>query len=410
MLNPRSIERAARALTIFTFILLCWVGHRSLQFRAHCLNSDYLSFVQLDGRRVYNCLYESRLNLEPFFSPITYEQSRTLRRLEQVDQLSGFVAMSSPAVALEIVEEDPEFFELGRNFLRLGSAWLNDNVQLKRALIMVALNTAQPEAFPHHFQLEVMTDFLLKVAFGQDLWLKDGHEFSFAGHVKFPTTAAGFTEYCRSPFRSLAHQEACSRQEPDSEDLQARVWGLRPLLASALWRVYDKLSLNEKLKVMEKIRSPLTFPSLGSVHEEGVEPLMSWFQKTLEEDLTSLGMTQTAESEVALKRTFKELQFESPTHWELTVDLTHTPAWREILEQLRVLSRFNKQDRVLVFTPEGEKALPADIDVAWSASDIQSQKHVLVACNWPKPAEAVAVKARHLFASRSCDKLTDIFW
>lgn len=410
MLNSRSIERAARGLTIFTFVLLCWVGHRSLQFRAHCLNSDYLSFVQVDGRRIYNCQYESRLNLEPLLAPISYEQSQILRRLEQVDRLSGFVVMPSPSVVIEIVKDQPRSFELNRNYLHIGSAWLNDDVQLNRALTMAALSTAHPEGIHTQFQLEMLTDFLLKIAFGQDLWKKDGHEFSFSSHVKFPTSAPGFAEYCRSPFRSLAHEEGCAHDKPDSDDLHARVWGLRPLLGSALWRVYDKLSLKEKLAVIQKLRSPLDLPSLGSIHEDGIEPVLAWFYSSLNEHLSALGMTQSKESQVALQRTLKELQVESPTHWELTVDLTKTPAWREILEQLRVLSRFNQKDRVLVFTPQGEKALPADMDVAWAASDVQSQKHVLVACGWPKPREAVPVKARHLYASQSCDKLKDIFW
>jgi hypothetical protein len=48
--------------------------------------------------------------------------------------------------------------------------------------------------------------------------------------------------------------------------------------------------------------------------------------------------------------------------------------------------------------------------VAWAADEISSQKHVLIACSWPRPEDTVHIQARHLFAHQSCDKLSRPFW
>lgn len=365
----------------------------------------------MDGRRIYNCVYESRLNLDNLFNPVTYDQSRTLRLLEQIDRLNEILPVSKPRVVVEILTGgESRHFELTRNELRIGEDWLSDSLQFKRALTMTALKASEAMEFANDFQLEVLTDFMLAALFGEDQWKSDDGVFSFSRDVRFSTTTPEFVDYCRSPFRSLAHFEACRQSSPDSFDLHARVWGFRPLLASAVYRVFTRQPLAVKLKVLASLRSSIIWPRVASLPETDVESLSRWFESTLNEHLTALGLNGEHFDDLAVKQALKELQVEAPTHWELTVDLTKSPAWREILEQLRTRSRFHSDERVLVFTPEGKRVFPSGLQVAWSPSDIRSQKHVLVACQWPKPEEAVAVRARHLYASQSCGKLTEVFW
>ena len=111
-----------------------------------------------------------------------------------------------------------------------------------------------------------------------------------------------------------------------------------------------------------------------------------------------------------VNRTLKELEVESPTKWELTMDVTNTPAWREIFEQMRRRTHVVKGERVLVFTPEGARALPSGLPVAWSADDISSQKHVMIACEWPQADEMVQIRARKMYARQTCDKISSPFW
>jgi hypothetical protein len=409
--DSKTIERLAKGLTVLTFMLLCWVGNRATGVRTHCLNSNYLIYARLDGRRIDNCIYESRLNLANLLHPIGYEQSRILRAIEQIDRLDDILPVTRPGIALEILSGDESRrFELSRNHLRLGGAWLSDFVQFKRALVMAVLSSRGSMEFASQFQMEVITDFLLIAIFGEDQWESPEGQFSVLRDVRFPTTAPDFVDYCRSPFRSLAHFEACRRSSPDPFDLHARIWGFRPLLASALYRVFTRQPLALKLKALAALRTSVRWPRMSSQRERDVESLRVWFESALKGNLAALGLAGEGFDPLTVKQALRELQVESPTHWELTVDLTRSPGWREILEQLRVRSRFHSDERVLVFTPEGERVLPSGLAVAWSPSDIQSQKHVLVACEWPKPHEAVTVRARRMYASQSCGRLTEEFW
>jgi hypothetical protein len=251
-----------------------------------------------------------------------------------------------------------------------------------------------------------MADFLMMTVLGHSA--HNGH--SLMDEVKFPTSAPSFKDYCKSPFRSLTHAAACALPEPDSVDMQANVWGFRPLLAVALARMFEKSSLTQKLATMEAIRRGDQMPAIESLRDTSIASMALWFQSTLREHLDSLRFENNDHIVWAFKSTLKELEVEAPTHWELTVDVTHTPAWRDIVEQFRVWSRYHRKERTLVFTPEGALAFPSGLPVAWGEADIQSQKHVMIACQWPKPEDAVSVAARHVFARQSCGKVDDIFW
>ncbi len=407
----RFAERLAHGLTIFTFFMLCWVCHRALQLRVHCLNSKFIAAVKMDGRRLDNCLFESRLNLDPLFYPINLEQNRILRSLESIDSLSSILPSKMPTLIVEVAAEDPLAFELKRGGkVVLGKKWLTDTIQLRRALIMAVVHDSPGWLVHNRFQLEVVADFLLLSIFREDLWPSSSGQLFLSEHLKFPTVAADFATYCRSPLVSLAHLYDCRRDPPDSKDLEVKIWGARSLLALALRKVYLRLSLREKLAVAQKLHTGIRLPLISVPVTDQAKSMAVWFRKTLEEHLFSLGMIATNSGRLAFRQVLKDLQVETPLSWELTVDLTSTPAWREIVEQLRTRSRFVQAERVLIFTPEGQLALPSGLPVAWSPGDVRSQKHVLVACEWPGPSSGINVKARHLYAAHSCGKLTNAFW
>lgn len=398
----QNVESLVRTLTVVSFALLCWVAHRSVQARTDCVSSPYINLVKVDGRTVFNCRFESRLSFEPFLHPLKYQTVRVIESLESINELSKLWPTRQPKLTIEIVDENPEFFEIGMFYVRLGRHWLDRPEQLHRALIMGAVKSEIDQAIPSRFELEIVTDFLALSLFDSDNVNREALRA-----LKFSTAAPSFESYCKSPFRSLIHERDCHATLPGSEDLYSRVWGYRPLLAVALWRVFDKVSLKEKVEALRRLRGLAPWPLLLTPFAEDSASLALWFTDALQKHLQVLGLNRDV---MALRRTLKELEVESPTHWELTVDLTNTPAWREILEQLRTRSRYRPKERTLVFTPEGSVALPSGFPVEWAASDISSQKHVMIACGWPAPDEAIAVKARHTFAEKSCGKLTKDFW
>lgn len=396
------MERFAKGLTVFTFVLMCWVLHRTVQVRTDCVNSSFIHSVLVDGEKVYNCRFESRLNLKPLIQPLRHATRAKLRELELAEELTPVFGTPQPRLMIEVVDSPPNAFELTKRHLRLGQAWLSDQRQVRRALVMGVLKSEAPLTFASEFELEVAADFLALALFPLHDWSR-----SLLEDVRFPTVAAGFDYYCKSPLRSLAHHGACTSGNPADSGLYTSVWSYRALLAAGLWRVYDKATIREKLRAIQRLRLGKPLPLVPAPYEESGTTLAVWFTEALKSQLEALGLERNV---LALKRTLKELQVEAPTHWELTVDITQTPAWREILEQLRKRSSFRPKERMLVFTPQGAVAFPSGFPVRWAALDIATQKHVMIACEWPAADQAVHVQARQVFAQHSCEKLNRAFW
>lgn len=408
MENGITVQRLAQTLAIVSFVLVCWVVHRTFQKRTHCVNSQYISFVQIGSERVENCKFENRLSLKPLLQPLTFEQLKLVRALETIEPLNTLVKARQPRLAVDISLENPRAFEMGHGYVRIGREWLEtDPLQTQRGLIMGVLKREQPQAYSTQFQLEVMTDFILLTVFENREW----YQHKLTQDVRFATTAPSFADYCRSPFKSLAHDKSCKLAVPESADLQADVWGFRPLLAVALWRAYEHASLTTKLRAMRAIRHGRAMPLVTRMRDQSIEGMVKWFESSLNSFATTMRVNAGDPDNWSVKRALKEIELESPTRWELTVDVTKTPAWREILQQFQKWSGFHRKERTLVFTPEGAVALPSGLPVAWSGPAIQSQKHVMIACEWPDDAEAmVPVNARHVFAKQSCGKVENIFW
>ena len=404
--TSKAVERIAQFLMIISFMLMCWVAQRSLEARSSCVTSSFISFVQIDGKRIANCLFESRLSLRGWLDPITPAQEQAMRSIEVLEPLRQVFPGRRLGLAVDISDKEADLFELGKGYVRLGHNWLKDATQLRRALIMGVLRNEFPATYTNQFQLEVVADFLLLAVFNLDEWKgEDGKIYSLVRDMRFSTMAPSFEQYCLSPFRSLSHRSVCHLDGNDDME-HVNVWGFRPLLAVSIWRVFAKLPLREKMAVMTNVTAGRALPALHDLHNLNAGQLVVWFATTLNEHLHVLGVDAGG---LAVKQTLRELEVESPTRWELTLDLTATPVWREIVEQMRQRAQF-KKERVLIFTPEGTKALPSGLPVAWATDEISSQKHVLIACEWPSPDAAVHVRARHMFAQQSCTKLTSPFW
>lgn len=412
-MSSKSWARLAQTLSICTFMLLIWVVHRSVRERNDCVSSSYIGSITIDGKVFANCRFESRLNLNSVFSPVDYAVATKMHALEQLEPLTAIWPTSRHWLNVELETKGGKLFEIQPGRLRLGTGWLNEPMQVRRALLMAWLKTEHPEQVAAPFDLEVMTDFLILTVFREDLWENKALQQTFSErlHSKFSTLATTFASYCRSPFRSLSHAFVCDSNLPEGKEAFDTSWGMRPLLAATLAEIFDRLPLTQKLKLLEAVRSGALLPQLRSVDGAHGEELVQWMRRSVSDYLTAWNVnTDTASTSWAVKRTFKELEIEAPTHWELTVDLTSTPVWRDILEQLKRRSQYRPLERALIFTPEGAVALPSGLPVAWSSDDISSQKHVMIACQWPKAEETINIHARHTYAEQSCAKLSRAFW
>lgn len=362
-----NMEKLAKALTIFTFVTLCWVAHRALQMRTDCITSTYLSLVLIDKEKIFNCGFESRLNLKSVYAPLNYTTLSKVRMMETLEPLKEFLPVKGPRLAVEVLSEGSHF-EMGKGFVRLGRELLGSKAG-RRSLLMGVLNNELPHAFSGNFELEVIADFLTLVLFPSSAW-------------------------AHAPVKDLRFSTSAKSQ------------GFGPVLAVALKKVYDRVPLKQKIAAMRRLRNTDALPLVFEPLDSSGSSLALWFEKSLRDLSETMGMTD----EVAIKQALKLMEVEAPTKWELTVDVTRTPAWREIIEQLKKRSEFRPRERILVFTPEGTMALPSGLPVEWEPQDISSQKHVMIACKMPGPGDVVNIQARHIFAEQSCEKLTHPFW
>jgi len=335
---------------VTAFVLLCFFMQRSLSAPESCVHSSFVAYARLGDLRLENCAFESRLL--PNRESLTPLQRRQLREISSLETLLAAFPKAEPTMSVALALQEP-----------------SDLFAHRSALIAVVLKNQAPEIFADEEELALISDFLNWTLFG--------------------ASEGGLPEKFHT--------------------VQPKPTKLRQLLALGLYRIYQGLPLREKFAVMARLRSGEVLPELSDFPEPRARPAAEWLTAELKRQAEALQLTKL-EGELAVRRALLELGIEAPTRWELTMDLTHTPAWRAILEQMVKRSQFRSHERVLIFTPEGEVALPSRSAVEWQPKDVRSQKHVLLACHWPGPGEAINVEARRLFAEQSCDKLKSYFW
>ena len=346
-----SWELWTRVLSVASFVIACWSAERAFSVRQDCLHSSFLAYVQIEGRRIENCRNVSHLQTAP--EPLNRLQSLVVRELEDLEALTAVFRPSSPR--LEMI---------------LPTAWMElERAKRRQLLVGTILKNQNNNTYRSDADVALISEFL-----------------------------------------SLALIERPSEGTPKFYAALPNEKSLRPLIAHALWRAYDLHSLRGKFEVLGRVTDGSPLPSTPALHDSGVESAVVWFQSVASGAATALGLASSQEGIDALKRALREMDVLAPTRWELTVDLTHTPAWREIVDQLSQRSQLRKKERVLIFTPEGELALPAGTQVNWRPRDVRSQKHVLIACQWPAPGRAVPIEAREIYPEKSCTKLNRVFW
>ncbi len=411
-LSLKNWERLAQSLSLISFVVICFVAHRALEPRTFCIQSSFVQAVQIGRERFENCQYESRLSLVHFGRQTNKQILQQVRALEGLEPLKDILQIHRPSLVVSVDSRAPQRLEVDQGTLYVGADWLKSPQQRARALTYGILHHLwRPTREVSGFDLLMWTDFLVVAVLQQDDW--SGR--SMRNELRFPTAAVTFTRYCESPFRSLAHGPACNLRGPAGEipapSLTANIWGHDSLLAMLLARVFERLPIGQQLALLQRLPDlPTTTPELSEPADGSLEARVFWLQARVRSHLEALGLQSTEQSELAIQQAYLAMDLSTPTRWELTVDITHTPAWPEILEQFRAWSKLRPKQRMLIFTPKGQIALPVNLPVDWPSEAVQSQKHVLIACSWPKPTDAININARHLFAQQSCGKVQAVFW
>ncbi|MGE4131565.1 MAG: hypothetical protein AB7F86_07985 [Bdellovibrionales bacterium] len=396
--NSTRLQNLAKGMTIVTFVILCWVFHRATRSRPDCIDSSFIGAVQFEGRRAYNCAMESRLDLSSLTDPLSLEFQRILTTLEAANSLTDLWPARADTLIVDILspgESEGVTIESGR--LKLPKPWLEHRRELRRALIMTMIKSQGALGSHDDFALEVMADFIVSLVYGDE-----------APKLHLPSTPVRFSDYCRSAFLSLLDAKECQTANRDFMAIQ-ELAGVRPLVSQILLKVFHRASLRDQMRAMQALTSKADFPVTLTPVRSGVMEVSQWIGELVRQYLLTLELLKRPENEFALRSTLREFEVEGPTRWELTVDITRTPAWREIVRQLEVRSQFRPKERILIFTPDGAIALPAKTPVHWAANEIRSQKHVMIACDEPLVDE-LRIRARHVYSQQTCARLDRPFW
>lgn len=394
-------EALAQALSVLTFLLLAWIGQRLLSERSDCVHSAAIRTVTIEGRRILNCQRVSRLDLDPLLSPLRPHVRKKLRAIEALEPLSPFSGRWNQ-LNVEIVKGDLQIFSLDRNHLKIGDEWLRYPDPILRAMNQVYLSVNTENS--NLVQTQVLADFLR-------FWLRPKAD----DEMRLGMAPMGFSEACKGSHRTVHLEQLCASRTVASISKRSpevlTTIGVWSFLSFALADVVRSLPFRDQQIVLTQVWSEESkWPAMDPPESNHVEAITTWLESALNSYLDAFGVSQSIERLYALKGSMAKLDISAPLKWELTIDLRHTPAWSEILEQLKSWSRFRGGQRTLVFTPKGEVALPSGHNVSWRSDEIRSQKHVMVACHWPKPEQALTVESRQFFAEQSCGRLSTPFW
>lgn len=390
------LERVVQILTLLSFALSCWTLNRALRPRPDCVTSTVLRAVVIEDQVVGNCAFESRLQIGGArLSPTAH---RYLRQLEDTAGIERWFRRE-PRAVITIDQAHSRAFEAERGGARIGVAWFADARQLKRAVTMALIHAHPVYAGLTPFARQTLADFII---------LASRAERPAAG-VGFATAAPSLAGYCASPDRSPAHVSNCESRAV-AADRDANAWGFESALANTLARTFAAARLRDQLRIVAGVRAGVLLPTPDRPTSTAAADLVKWFNSTTRAWAGALQMLNAPAAEQILSASLDSLGVRSPTRWELTIDLRHSPKWREIVNQLVARAHFRPRERALVFTPEGEVTLPSGRPAYWAASDVASDKHVMIACRWPAARAAVAVRADQFFARQTCGTLDAAFW
>ena len=178
---------------------------------------------------------------------------------------------------------------------------------------------------------------------------------------------------------------------------------MRPLVSWALWNFARQLPASKQIHFFRSLLNDhlpaesLAIPGLGNqfwVQSQTVALLKRW---DLGDDIHRR----------ELKRIFYSEDLTEPLAFDLTVEVADSGLAARTLNSLKKWMAFQGYHRVLFASPGRLLALPEGIPVDVPAKEIQTRRHVILACDWPKVKDVRSLKSHFLFALRVCgeDKL-----
>lgn len=392
--NFRNLAYFLSAFLLFG--VLTFTLERVLDPDRGCLQWDGVRALKFGETTVPSCESTSRLQRLKLAEPLREWVSR-LNRLRRLEWL-----LDSPrSIHLAIETHDPFAYKLEDRQLTIGYAIAEKPGQLERAVLLAWVTRNWPDE--DEIAQEVRADLLTWSVIGDAKW-SDPTRFDTVETtpwMRYAFAPQSKDGYCRLPFRSVRDLSICNADNDDEFDSRR---SLRPLVSWTLWSFVRQLPASKQIhfyksligshEKIETLEIPEVLGGQGWVQSQAIEYLRHW---SLEDDVRGR----------ELKRQFHAEDLGEPQSFDLTVEVPDERLADRALESLKKWMMFSSHRRVLFVSPGRRLGLPEGIPVDLPNKEIQTRRHVILACDFPKSKDMMSLKSKLLYAFKICgeDKL-----
>lgn len=387
-------------ITIFGVLVLTglsFVLQRVLDPERICLHWDGLQSVRFSDEIVQSCEATSRLQRNRIREPL----KAWIGRLNHLTRLNWLVD-SPRSVSLVIDVEDPYAYELSDRTLTLGYALAEKPGQLERSVLLAWVTRLWPE--DDFFTQEIRADLLTWTVVGDASWADPigAQSVNPADWMRFsliPQTKIGF---CQLPFRSVRELEVCT----DNSAFDFRR-SARPMIAWTLWSFVRQLPASKQIHFFQSVVTDHQRAMAPSLPEKGKS--QEWIQEQARLFLRRWSLGDDVNRR-ELKKVFYSEELMEPVFFDLTVEVTDRNLSDRTLKSLEKWLEFSPPHRILFVAPGLRMALPEKIALDMPAKEMQTRRHVILACDWPRAKDTLALKSRLFFAVHVCGDDTLPSW
>lgn len=390
------------SLSVFSLMVISWALNRGLTLERSCLRFHGIESIELNGQKVYNCEWVSRLER----SEASGEIQGLVARINQLSNLNPlFPNFTSLRVVID--RRRPFTYERSYGILKLGETLALEPGQMERAVLLEGM--ARSRHGLNSLQSEVLADLMTWTALGDARWVDPTTReiVDPAERISLMSIPRTLAQYCNDSFRSIRHLMYCSMGYVSGEPVDPE-WSLRPLLSWSLWQAIQDLPTGDKIHFYRHVFSiKSSLPAKRSPVQTRAERI-AWLKSHVKTYLSSWGLWSPAE-ETRLHRLYTKLNFGPPRPFDLSIQVGDAALAPRVIASLSKWMRWSagSPKRVLVVFGRTELVLPRGQFVHLDAKDIVTRRHLILGCHWPTIREAIKIKSHLLLAIHLCgeDKL-----
>lgn len=235
--------------TVFSVLLLSWMGTRYIQSWDSCLTGSYVKTIIIGDEKatINQCHLADRLFS---LTNATNEQKKWVRKIRATEDLWPALKSKVKPVVIDVKEKDPFYYSVNASVISLGGQMIRSQGLLEKALLESWLMQVNPHA--DRYSLDVFSDVLSSMVRTSDEWQDPTTgEMYRLSQSYWPEQLTTFADYCLSAHKSPSHILFCANQEQSREGLN--VWTTKQMLSGLIYEFASQLSLQEREQLIQRL-------------------------------------------------------------------------------------------------------------------------------------------------------------